>query len=76
MLYMLFFFFRCVVLLNGVISSGEPDSTFGSAAFEYECRIRCRFSKVESGSSHLVSELKVETLAQEYNTLSNSLEIG
>ena len=30
------FFFRCVVILNGVISSGEPDSAFESTAFEYK----------------------------------------
>ena len=40
--------FCCVVILNGVISSGEPDSAFESTTFEYDVKYGCRFSNAKT----------------------------
>ena len=65
MLYIdIFFSFRCVVLLNGVISSGTTRiSTFESAAFKYSGVRMSIFERWNLDRDILVSKLKVETLA-------------
>ena len=56
----IFFFFRCVVILNVVISSGESDLNGRICGILVQCEVRMLiFEREKSESFHVVSELRL-----------------